>query len=88
MIPREEIRVAHASFPLKIARVYFSLNLITNNMAEQLLKVPKDLFKNVKFYLAEEGNDKVMGKLFMFPNCKLQIGVSNSCLLVVLRVRM
>ncbi|CAB3993743.1 Hypothetical predicted protein [Paramuricea clavata] len=28
-------------------------------MADQLLKIPKDLFKNVKFYLAEEGNDKV-----------------------------
>ena len=57
-------------------------------MAEQLLKVPKDLFKNVKFYLAEEGNDKVTGKLSMFSNCKLQIGASNSCLLVVLGIRM
>ncbi|XP_028393848.1 PAX-interacting protein 1-like [Dendronephthya gigantea] len=28
-------------------------------MADTLLKIPKDLFKNVKFYLAEDGKDKV-----------------------------
>ena len=51
-VPRVTIRVysTHDTHKFK-ARV--------NKMAEQLLKIPKDLFKNVKFYLAEEGNEKV-----------------------------
>ena len=35
------------------------VNNCTNKMAESGLKIPKDLFKDVKFYLAEENNEKV-----------------------------
>ena len=44
-----------------------------NKMAEQLLKIPKDLFKNVKFYLAEEGNEKVCERRPMLAKLSLCI---------------
>lgn len=41
-------------------------------MADTLLRIPKDLFKNVKFYLAEDDKDKVQKKYYCFRtrNCR------------------